>query len=125
MMDKQAGTVLVVDDNESVRTMLVSGLKALGYAVEALPSAVAIDARLAEAPPAVVLLDIVMEEREGIETLMQLKEAHPTLPVVMISSYPEYLGMAGTLGADGTLEKPVDLEELAALLARLGVARAS
>lgn len=120
-MDEQPNTVLVVDDNESVRTMLTSGLKALGYAVEAVPSAVGIDARLAASPPAVVLLDIVMEEQEGIETLMQLKRAYPALPVVMISSYPDYLGMASTLGADGALEKPIDLEALAALLARLGV----
>lgn len=124
-MNEQTSKVLVVDDNESVRALLTSGLKALGYAVEAVPSAVGIDARLAELSPAAVLMDIVMEEQEGIETLMQLKRAHPALPVVMISSYPEYLAMAGTLGADGTLEKPIDLDALAALLTRLRVAKAS
>ena len=124
-MNEQPGTVLVVDDNESVRTMLVSGLETLGYTAEAVPSAVGIEERLSNTPPAAVLLDIVMEEKEGIETLMQLKSVHPALPVVMISSYPGYLAMANTLGADGALEKPIDLGELAALLERLGVARSA
>jgi two-component system chemotaxis response regulator CheY/two-component system response regulator AtoC len=124
-MTEQTGKVLVVDDNESVRTLLDSGLKALGYAVEGVPSAVGIDARLAAAPPAAVLLDIVMEEQEGIETLMQLKRDHPTVPVIMISSYPEYLDMASTLGADAALEKPIDLGELTAVLESLGVGKSA
>lgn len=124
-MNEQPSTVLVVDDNESVRTMLVSGLEKLGYTAEAVHSAVGINERLSNTPPAAVLLDIVMEEQEGIETLMHLKSDHPALPVVMISSYPEYLAMANTLGADGALEKPIDLGELAALLECLGVAKSA
>jgi len=124
-MNEQTTTILVVDDNASVRTMLAGGLEALGHAVETIPSAVGIGAELARAPIAAVLLDIVMEEQEGIETLMQLKRDHPTVPVIMISSYPEYLDMASTLGADAALEKPIDLGELAAVLERLGVGKSA
>jgi two-component system chemotaxis response regulator CheY/two-component system response regulator AtoC len=43
----------------------------------------------------------------------------------MISSYPEYLDMASTLGADAALEKPIDLGELTAVLESLGVGKSA
>jgi CheY-like chemotaxis protein len=118
-----ANTILVVDDNDSIRTLLRGGLEQQGWRVLLSASGVGLPELIAEHDAshgiAAVLLDIVMAEREGIETLMELKVAYPELPVVMISSFSDYLPMAGALGADAVLEKPLDLREVAAVLAEL------
>lgn len=118
-----ADTILVVDDNDSVRALLRGGLEQQGWRVLLSASGVGVPELIAEHDAshgiAAVLLDIVMAEREGIETLMELKVAYPELPVVMISSFSNYLPMARTLGADAALEKPLDLHEIAAVLAEL------
>ncbi|KGE03186.1 response regulator [Pseudohaliea rubra] len=118
-----ADTILVVDDNDSVRALLRGGLEQQGWRVLLSASGVGVPELIAEHDPshgiAAVLLDIVMAEREGIETLMELKVTYPELPVVMISSFSDYLPMARTLGADAALEKPLDLREVAAVLAEL------
>lgn len=118
-----ANTILVVDDNDSIRALLRGGLEQQGWRVLLSASGVGVPELIAEHDAshgiAAVLLDIVMAEREGIETLMELKVAYPELPVVMISSFSDYLPMARALGADAVLEKPLDLREVAAVLAEL------
>jgi DNA-binding response OmpR family regulator len=113
------GRVLVVDDNDSVRAMLRAGLEAQGWEVLLSDSGDGVAALVEAQGVDAVLLDIVMAGREGIETLLELKAVHSQLPVVMMSSFANYLPMAKTLGADAALEKPLDLGEVAAVLDKL------
>src|SRR5258708_7181106 len=79
--------VLVVDDDESVRRYLSSLLTSLGYDVQCLPSGdKAVAALAVSAPPAVVLLDLVMPGMSGLETLDRIKRSHPRIPVIVLST---------------------------------------
>jgi DNA-binding response OmpR family regulator len=118
-------SILVVDDDELFRRMLRSTLERAGYSVvEASDGDEAI--RLVRAqPPSAVVLDLIMPNREGLETLSELGRLGTKLPVIAISGggrlNPEsYLSMARGLGAAETLEKPFEpgelLEKVRALL---------
>jgi two-component system nitrogen regulation response regulator NtrX len=106
--------ILVVDDEESIRRTLSAVLRDEGYPVllakdgaEALTSA-------AEERPDLVLLDIAMPGRSGIEVLESLKEEWPGLPVVIMSGHGtiETAVKATKLGAYDFIEKPLSIEKL-------------
>ena len=61
-----------------------------------------------------MILDLVMPEREGLDTMMRLRESHPGLPVVAISGAfgGRFLRSASMLGARATLGKPFSGEDL-------------
>ena len=70
-----------------------------------------------------VIIDLVMPEKEGVETIMELHRTNPALKIIAISgggliSAPEnYLGLARELGATETLAKPFSGKELLAAVA--------
>jgi DNA-binding NarL/FixJ family response regulator len=68
--------------------------------------------------PDVVLLDVALIGRDGLETLAELKQLMPQLPVLMLSTYPErqYAAQCMKLGAAGCLHKSVEAQELARAL---------
>jgi len=113
--------LLVIDDDAGVRSLLDRLLTDSGYEVR-----LAADGndglRLAsEHPVDVVITDLVMPEREGLETIPALRKLHPEAWIVAISGAfgGQYLKAARMLGADRTLPKPVDREELLAVLREL------
>ena len=71
-----------------------------------------------------VITDIFMPEKEGLQTIIELKRAHPALKIIAISGGGrhgklEYLKHAKYLGADRTIEKPVDYEVLLDAIAKV------
>ncbi|HJO24576.1 MAG: histidine kinase N-terminal 7TM domain-containing protein [Myxococcota bacterium] len=84
-------TVLVVDDEPSVRSVLAKRLKAAGFDVLTASSGDAALSRLEEPGTGVdlVILDITMPGLSGIETHARLRADHPELPVLLSSGYPE------------------------------------
>jgi two-component system response regulator AtoC len=118
----QRRQVLVVDDAEVIRTYLRNLLPAKGYDVLlAEDGARALDLLAQGARPDVVLLDVMMPQPDGIETLRRMKQRDPALPVVMLS----VVGKAGTvveamnLGASDYINKPFEEEELELALGRV------
>ncbi len=106
--------ILVVDDEDSIRRTLSAVLQDEGYPVllakdgaEALTSA-------AEEQPDLVLLDIAMPGKSGIEVLESLKEEWPGLPVIIMSGHGtiETAVKATKLGAYDFIEKPLSIEKL-------------
>jgi two-component system, NarL family, invasion response regulator UvrY len=69
----------------------------------------------------VVLLDIAMPNRDGLDVLIELKKLAPTLPILMLSTYPErlYAVRSMKLGASAYLNKSTDPEELLTAIRRL------
>ena len=106
------GSVLVVDDNEMNRDMLVRRLQPLGYEVSvARDGSEAMDLLL-ESPFDLVLLDIMMPIKDGFEVLQEMK-AHNDLsiiPVIMITALDDTSSAARCiqLGAEDYLTKPFD-----------------
>jgi len=116
--------ILIADDDQQVRVMLRMTLERAGYeVVEAEDGNQAVTQFKAEKPDLVVT-DIVMPEKEGIETIMELKALDPNVRIVAISGggriNPEdYLSWARKFGVKETFIKPVDRQLLLEAVERL------
>ena len=109
--------VLIIDDDDQVRMMLRRTVEAAGHdVVEAANGALGIRA-VEESVPDLVITDIYMPEKEGLETIIELKRSHPNLRIIAISGGArevdlDFLPVAKRLGADYSLPKPIDREQL-------------
>jgi len=111
--------LLIVDDDPGTREMLRMGLEDENYqVVEAESGKLALDLLNAHRP-LLIILDILMEEQEGIETMREIRRYYPTMPIIMISTDGFYLTLAERMGANAVLEKPIDLRELYAKVKEL------
>ncbi len=112
-------TVLIADDDAAHRRMLGAALKAVGYRCqEAIDGEVA--ARMVlSAPPDLVLLDLRMPRLDGVGTLHRIVKVLPDLPVIIITAHGDVRTAVETmkLGACDFIEKPIDIEELRAVVA--------
>jgi CheY-like chemotaxis protein len=113
--------ILVVDDDEFVRSMLRTTLIDAGY--EVLEASNGRDALrvFQDCPDCIVILDIVMPDMEGIETMQKLRQSDPGVKIVAVSGggsvdAVEYLRLAETFGASRTLYKPIENRRLLATL---------
>ncbi len=109
-----SASILIVDDEEAIRTSLRSILEDEGYEVAvATNGQEALKAYLSD-PPDLMILDIWMPEMDGLETLRRVKELVPTAPVMMMSGHGsiETAVKAIKLGAYDYIEKPLSLENV-------------
>ena len=106
-------TILVIDDDEIVNGMLVQLLTEAGYAVLSAANGRKGLALVETAAFDLIVTDIVMPDKEGLETIIAIKKLNKAIPVIAVSgggknSAEEYLQYAQHLGADYTLKKPID-----------------
>ncbi|WP_044875225.1 response regulator [Pseudomonas sp. LFM046] len=108
-------SILVVDDDEAIRELLLDYLGGQGYQVHAVADSGQLRARLAEALPDLVLLDVGLPGEDGLSLARYLREHHD-LPVIMVSGAGTPLDRIVGLevGADDYLAKPFDPRELLA-----------
>ena len=113
--------ILLVDDDDSFRKMLRLSLVRLGHeVVEARDGKEAV--RLVrEGPPDVMVTDLVMPEKEGLETIDEVRRQYPGLKIIAMSgggrvNASDYLKIARAMGADQVLAKPFSIDEIAASL---------
>ncbi|MGJ7553647.1 response regulator transcription factor [Variovorax sp. GB1R11] len=116
--------VLIGDDHRIVREGLKqmlgdlsNGLPAMAVRAEAQTGPEVLEAVQALGGPEgldVVLLDIALPERDGLDVLQALRKQWPTLPVLMLSTYPEkqYAVRCIKLGASGYLNKSADADDM-------------
>lgn len=111
--------VLIVEDDTNQRLLYEEELRDEGY--EILSASDGREAlRIAgETKPNAVILDINMPGMDGIDTLSQLLESHPEVPVIINTAYPGYQDSFTTWSADAYIVKSSDLTELKATLQRL------
>jgi UDP-3-O-[3-hydroxymyristoyl] N-acetylglucosamine deacetylase len=115
------GTILVVDDEASIRKSLEGVLGDEGYTCAlACDGADALE-KLRSVRPSLVLLDIWMPGMDGIETLRRIKEAYPAIPVIMISGHATISTAirATKMGAADFIEKPLELDLLLGSIRRV------
>lgn len=119
MLQSQNYRILVVDDNPDVLFFLKTVLTGEGYAVEVASNGKSALAKIANSPPDLVLLDVMMPGMNGYEVTQQLRQ-HPQLPaipIILLTAYPEVDMIEGLeIGGDIFLRKPIDE---ALLLARI------
>jgi CheY-like chemotaxis protein len=109
------GTVLVVDDEDSVRQVASEILKFLGYSVLAAPSGEkAVEIVRSGVRPDVVLLDLIMPGMNGFQTLQALHGIEPDLPVLISTGYADRVASESLVseGAGGFVNKPYKIETL-------------
>lgn len=117
--------ILVIDDEASIRDMLRLALEEAGHEVTLAVDGAAGLRQVRQTLPDLVVTDLIMPEKEGIETILELRRvtsAH--LPIVAISGggkggQREYLEVARKLGADRTLSKPFKIAHLLAVIQEL------
>lgn len=110
------GHVLIIDDDRELAGMLGEYLAREGFEVQSAGDADAATARLAAGEPDLVILDVMLPGRSGLELLRELRAAHPRLPVLMLTARGDPVDriVGLELGADDYLPKPFDPRELAA-----------
>jgi two-component system response regulator AtoC len=112
-MSKQS--VLVVDDDQSIRTYLSHFLTSCGYMVDCLDSGEKAVSRLSSGySPSVVILDLMMPGLTGLEVLASAKKIHPSTPVIILSGLGQIKSVveAMKMGASDYLAKPFEDQEL-------------
>lgn len=115
--------ILVVDDQVSIRSALGRMLTLEGY--EVIPAADGDEAtRLWRDHGAdLVIMDLFMPEKDGIETIAELRASSPGIPIIAMSgggtsNQVNVLEAASLLGAVATIEKPFDRKAMIDLVAR-------
>jgi CheY-like chemotaxis protein len=114
--------ILVADDSETVLLMLQRRLEMSGYEVStATDGEQVLEAIAGKELPDLILLDAMMPRLSGVDALQRLREDGCEIPVVMISAHLDAAEprRMTALGADGTVPKPFDWDELIGQIERL------
>ncbi len=103
--------ILVVDDDDLVRNMICSFLSKSGYTVFEATNGNSGVAMAQEKSPDLVLTDMLMPDKEGIETIMEIKAINPDIKVIAMSGGGKtknmaFLDMAKQIGAEHIMSKP-------------------
>lgn len=120
--------VLVIDDNDDFRSLLKMALEAEGFSVDTAANGERGLELLGQEAAHVVITDIFMPGKEGIETIAELRKQFPDTRIIAMSGRPsatnfDPLAIAIELGAAVALKKPFDLDELIQAVVRLSPPR--
>jgi YesN/AraC family two-component response regulator len=108
--------ILVIDDEPAITTMLKRMLEKAGNEVETAINGKEGMAYIEKFQPELLVTDIVMPEKEGLELIISLRKIKPELKIIAISgggrfNYEGYLTSAKRLGANKIFQKPLDHKE--------------
>jgi len=114
--------VLIVDDDEVFRRVLSVNLQAAGYETQTADNGRTALRLCRQHSFDLVITDIVMPEKEGLETIIELRRSWPEVMIIAISGDSrmdpgDYLPMARQLGANQILAKPFTSEDIVKLVA--------
>jgi two-component system, OmpR family, response regulator len=115
-MSSEQQRILVVDDEENIRFLLVSALSHFGFDVHAAASGQEAMQMVEAVRPDLVVLDVMMPDVDGFAVLRRLRAARDMTPVLFLTARDgtEDLVHGLTLGADDYVKKPFSLEEVVA-----------
>jgi DNA-binding response OmpR family regulator len=112
--------VLLIDDDIELLRQMSAAFSLAGYQVRPAPDGKVGLARFTAEPPDLVVTDIIMPTREGVETIVALRRASQDVKIIAISGGyrvgpDEFLTLARHVGADAVLPKPFRLAKLVML----------
>lgn len=114
--------ILIIDDDPGFRRIIARTLAAEGHQISEAKAGIDGVAAFHARHPALVITEIVMSGKEGMETLRELRREAPNLPILAVSGNIHaafYLHAATILGANAALEKPLSSSELLSAVAKL------
>ncbi len=117
-MDK--GDIWVVDDDESIRWVLEKGLSENGIEVKTFDSASKVIKKLETENPSLILTDIKMPGKSGIDLLDEVRELRPEIPIIIMTAHSDLESAVESYehGAWEYLPKPFDIEEAVSMVQR-------
>ena len=108
--------ILIVDDSNTNVVLLEAILNSKGYDIQTALNVKEAYSMMADSPPSLILLDLLMPQISGYQFLDQIKNNEETkgIPVIIVSAVTDALNIQKTLdmGAVDYIEKPVDIKEL-------------
>ncbi|MGE4481123.1 nitrogen regulation protein NR(I) [Acidocella sp.] len=113
-------TILVADDDRSIRTVLTQALGRAGYQVRATSSAATLWRWVEDGEGDVVITDVIMPDENGLDLIPRIRRIRPELPVIVMSAQSTLTTavQATQRGAFEYLPKPFDLTDLLAVVDR-------
>lgn len=108
-------SILIIDDDEQIRAFLRRVLEAAGYMVTEAPNGQEGLRQFRQTPTALVITDLFMPDRDGLEVTMALHRESPTAKIIVLtggSGQRDFLEVAKLLGAHRTMRKPIMIAEL-------------
>lgn len=111
------GYILVIEDDESLSKMLRDVMQKAGHEVLLAPDGVVGLEMFKQRSADLIIVDIVMPKKDGIEVILELRTEYPDIKILAISGGGKfgtfnYLEHAKLFGAHRTLSKPFDTNEL-------------
>lgn len=112
---KAMATILVIDDDQQICALLKQALEEQGYTVESALNGIEGIRDYRRHPADLIILDILMPEKEGLETILDLRREFPKVKIIAMSGGSEraqlnLLDLARRLGAQYTINKPFQLQ---------------
>jgi two-component system response regulator TctD len=113
--------ILLVEDNDELRSLLIRGLEAAGFLVDALATQAESEAALRTTRYSALVLDLGLPDGDGLSLLRSIRERSDPLPVLILTARDSVQHRVSGLqaGADDYLVKPFAIEELIARLQAL------
>jgi two-component system alkaline phosphatase synthesis response regulator PhoP len=120
--------ILVVDDEPDLVAMVKKNLEKQGFQVEVAYNGVEAMEKVKASPPDVIVLDVMMPEKDGYEVCAELKhdEKYAAIPIVMLTAVADHVSSTRyshsdgmSMEADDYLPKPASADEIVASVKRL------
>jgi len=108
-------SVLVIEDDDAVRFSLCAALQSMGHTVETAVNGVEGVETCINGTFDLVITDLIMPQKDGVETILELKLDNPRLKIIAISGGGRNLDILETtydIGADYALTKPFSIKDL-------------
>lgn len=115
-------SILVIDDNAAVREVLRVGLEPAGYSVREMRNGRDGIRAFRKEPCDLIITDIYMPDRDGLEVIEALRRTHPHVKILAISGASgtmDYLHKARSVGAGMVLRKPFTMPAVLKAVAKL------
>lgn len=111
------GRILLIDDDIQVQKMLRQKLERKGHDVVVASDGNAALTMFRENPTDLIVTDLIMPEKDGVETISELRKEFPDIKIIAISgggrvSSSIYLEIAKTMGANYIFSKPLDMDKM-------------
>jgi CheY-like chemotaxis protein len=116
--------ILIVEDSADERQALADLLAAVPHEVCAAPNGKTVLALLRERPCDLVIVDMIMPEMDGVETILAVRRKYPDLKIMAVSGggvagFDKYLNLSRQLGVQQFLPKPFTNDEMLRAVQRL------
>ncbi len=118
---KSGSTILIVDDDDIFRKLLIDILSDRGYKLLEAPSGETALEVIEKQKPDVAIVDVDLPTMNGIELAKIIKGQYPQFPIVMITGYAALYTPADVLsiGVEAFLQKPIAMDKLLSVLTQL------